>query len=108
MKAILKRSITFKDGETWNPGQTIIITVNPDRPMTAQLISHINTDYGNYKKVRSAHLYKWFDEFQSFTIDDLEEATIDGICPSLTGDMVEPDGWDSEGTPSILLACGMC
>jgi len=108
MKAILKRSITFKNGETWNPGQTITININQDSPMQAQLISHINTDYGNYKKVRSSNLHLWFDEFQPFTMADLEEATMDGICPSLTGDMVEPDGWDSEGTPSILLACGIC
>ncbi len=108
MKAVLKRLITFKDGQTWNPGQEIIITINHDRPTRAQLISQVNTDYGNYKTVRSANLYKWFDEFQSFNMDDIEEAIMDGACPSLTGDMVEPDGWDSEGTPSILLACGMC
>ena len=107
MKAILRRSITFKDGETWTPGQTIIITVNPDRPTMAQLISHINTDYGNYKKVKSTHLYKWFNEFQQFTMDDLEEGLCDCSCMSLTGDQVEPDGWDSNGMPSILLAAGM-
>jgi len=110
MKAILKHSITFKDGETWTPGQTIIITINQDRPTVAQLISNINTDYGNYgnyKKVRSAHLYKWFNEFIKFNMDDLEEAVCDGSCPSLTGDNVEPDGWDCKGMPSILLAAGI-
>jgi len=108
MKAILKRSITFKDGTTWKPGQTIIITVSEKRPTMAQMISHVNTDYGIYKNVRSSQLYKWFDEFISFGMDDLEEAVCDCVCPSLTGDNVEPDGWDSNGMPSILLAAGLC
>jgi len=107
MKAILKHSITFKDGSIWTPDQTIIITINQDRPTMAQLISHVNTSYGNYKKVSSAHLYKWFNEFIKFNMDDLEEALRDGSCPSLTGDQVEPDGWDSNDMPSILLAAGI-
>ncbi len=107
MNAILKHSITFKDGETWKPGQTVIIEVNQDKPMVARLTSLINTDYGNYKKVRSTSLHRWFDEFISVTMDDLQESIFDGECPSLTGDSVEPDGWDSKGMPSILIAAGV-
>ena len=37
----------------------------------------------------------------------LENWTNDGICKSVGGETVELDGWDSNGTPSWLLALGM-
>ena len=37
----------------------------------------------------------------------IEKWTYDSICKSLNGKTVEPDGWDSDGTPSWLLALGM-
>jgi hypothetical protein len=37
----------------------------------------------------------------------LEEAMMDGDCRSIAGHVVEPDGWDYEGTPSWLLALGV-
>lgn len=45
--------------------------------------------------------------FQCPTLEELEGAVSDGVCESVGGDSVEPDGWDSEGSPSWLLALGM-
>lgn len=107
MKTILRKSVTFKkDGTTWPVGTAVNININQDRP-TVALINRISNP-NDIKKARSRYLYKWFNEFQPFTMEDMKEAIFDGVCPSLTGTMVEPDGWDSEGMPSILLACGMC
>lgn len=53
------------------------------------------------------HLYVHFEEFVEVTMDMIQEAMMDGECLSMTGDTVEPDGWDSEGFPSILMAAGI-
>ena len=45
--------------------------------------------------------------FRQPSIDALEEAVYDGVCESVAGHSVEPDGWDHEGSPSWLLALGM-
>lgn len=45
--------------------------------------------------------------FKSPSLNKLEKASDDGICPSVGGKRVEPDGWDENGSPSWLLALGM-
>ena len=45
--------------------------------------------------------------FHAPEMDELEEANNDGVCPSIGGEQVEPDGWDSNGAPSWLLALGL-
>ena len=45
--------------------------------------------------------------FERPTMEDLEEQINDGVCSSVGGNSVEPDGWDFEGTPSWLLVLGM-
>lgn len=45
--------------------------------------------------------------FKAPDLEELQEAVSDGICPSIGGDSVEPDGWGSEGDPSWLMALGM-
>jgi hypothetical protein len=102
MRTTLRKSITFKDGTIWEAGQDVIIEVKKESPSRAILCLN-----GAPKTVRSASLHKWFDEFISFNMDDLEGAVMDCSCPSLTGVEIEPDGWDSDGFPSILLAAGV-
>ena len=106
MKTFLKKSITFKDGSVWTDGTQVHVCVEHDRPMIAYR-SQVEFPL-EVKKVHSVNLYKWFDEFEQYSMSDIEEAVMDGRCPSLTGQDVEPDGWDSEDFPSLLLAAGMC
>lgn len=40
-------------------------------------------------------------------LDDLNRWVWDSVCDSVAGEQVEPDGWDSNGYPSWLLALGM-
>lgn len=40
-------------------------------------------------------------------VEDLERLVCDSICPSLTGDSVEPDGHGPDGAPSWLLVLGL-
>ena len=51
-------------------------------------------------------LHKYFTDFEEYTLSDAETAMMDGACPSVTGQEVEPDGWDEHGMPSILMAFG--
>jgi len=57
--------------------------------------------------INTLKLGKYFDGFDTFCDQDFEEAAMDCVSPSVTGETVEPDGWDSQGFPSILLAAGL-
>lgn len=105
MNAITTSQITFKDGSVWEKGTRVNISVNPDRP-TVAVLYNLNTEAE--KRVRSIRLYRWFaNDFISIDEHDIEECIMDDVCPTLTGDMVEPDGWDSNGFPSLLLAMSL-
>ena len=41
------------------------------------------------------------------SIATMEKWSSNGIAKSLLGAKVEPDGWDSDGSPSWMLAMGM-
>lgn len=45
--------------------------------------------------------------FRAPSIEELEEEYSDSVVQSVAGHRVEPDGWDSHGSPSWLLALGM-
>lgn len=101
----LDRKITFKNGGAWEAGQTVLVEVEKNRPHIA-LIRQVD-DLDNIKKVKSEHLYMYINDFIMITMDALEAATFDSVCPSLLGCDVEPDGWDADGFPSILQATYM-
>lgn len=105
MITISRTQIRFKDGSVWEKGTMVEITVNRMTPHIAQLA--LPGDETPPRKVRSMNLYIWFDEFIEITEDVIQEAVMDGTCPSLLGDDVEPDGWDSAGFPSAMLAYGI-
>ena len=45
--------------------------------------------------------------FKTPSMEELEEWVNDGVCESIAGERVEPDGWDEHGSPSWLLAMGL-
>lgn len=45
--------------------------------------------------------------FNCPSMDELEESANDGVCQSIAGETVEPDGYDEHGSPSWLLALDM-
>lgn len=100
MKCNLKKPLTLKDGSTYAKGTKVLVSVKEDRPSVALL------QIGNREiKIRSASLYRYFKNFEPMDMTDPD--LMDSIVPSLTGEMVEPDGWDEYGFPSVLLAAGM-
>ena len=57
--------------------------------------------------VRPSHLPAYFSRFKAPSMRTLEKWVNDGICKSVLGKTVEPDGYDEDGSPSWLLALGM-
>ena len=59
-------------------------------------------------RCRSTHWNKYFKTNSKLPSDKMIETWVyDGVCKSLGGNRVEPDGWSFDGTPSWLLAMGM-
>jgi hypothetical protein len=56
---------------------------------------------------KSARWNYYFKGKKIPTEKTLENWYSEGVCKSLAGKRVEPDGWDDVGTPSWLLVLGM-
>lgn len=58
--------------------------------------------------IHMVNLFRYFPEFIEVTPEAIDNAMMDGECPSMTGETgIEPDGYDSDGWPSILSAAGI-
>ena len=97
-----KLEVRVKDSK--NPGQVIILPAGLPCSFTESgnrvLIPHESRPEQPYNvRVSSA--------FREPSLKKLENWSNDGVCQSVLGERVEPDGWDSYGSPSWLLALGM-
>jgi hypothetical protein len=103
MQKAFKKSATLKSGLIIPKGTKATIQMDPNNPMIVHL-SGAGFDF----KSRSASLHKYFPGFVNpyEIIGDPDEFD-SCIVPSLTGEDVEPDGYDDKGFPSVLLALGM-
>ncbi len=95
-----KLEVRVKDGKggaiTLPPG--LPVTFSPDGSRC--LIPHNSRPEKPYNvRVTSC--------FKSPSVRSLENWSNDGVCQSVGGKRVEPDGWDENGSPSWLLALGM-
>jgi len=104
MNTYNRKEIRWFDGTSWSPGTEISVRADNKTPVFSFLTNVLT---GQIKKIRTLHLCFYFAEFIPVSEDMLTEALMDGDCPSLTGQEVDPDGWDKEGFPSILLAAGL-
>jgi len=57
-----------------------------------------------YRTVKATNHVKFYKEP---SISKLEKMSDDGICTTVTGDKVEPDGFGENGSPSWLLVMGL-
>lgn len=90
-----QKEIKLKDGGILPKG--LPVTFNEEKPWICLVQAERPEPYRI--RVKSA--------FKMPSIRSLEEAAMDGVCDSIAGEQVEPDGWDSHGSPSWLLALGM-
>jgi len=100
----VNRSIKLANGETVPAGSEVSIYVQKHRPTFATVFYRPVGDI----RISCANLWRYFDDFIKPNEGDITDALCDGICPSIFGGTdVEPDGWDADGFPSLLLALGM-
>lgn len=98
----LKKDLVLKSGVKYPKGMMFGIKVEESKPTVAILFAKEGTEI----KIRSISLHKYFKGFVK-PATELADPDFDScIVPSLTGENVEPDGWDEKGFPSILLALG--
>jgi hypothetical protein len=106
MNTTSKNQIKLKDGRIYSTGENFNVVPSIDRPDYGALCFPLSG--GAAFKIPYSRLPKLFTDFHSVTEEELEEAVMDCYCPSITGEDVEPDGHDSHGFPSWLIALGMC
>ncbi len=97
------KEIKLKDGTIIPTGTKCRVTFNGNGSNLVRVYPDGFRDF----QTRASHLTVWFSAFKTPSLSELEEWSNDGICESMLGNRVEPDGWDSEGSPSWLLALGM-
>lgn len=94
-QGVSEKAVTMKDGTTVPKGSPVqFIKEHPEKCYVQ------GARFEAYRvKVSSA--------FTPPSMEELEESVSDGVCDSVLGEPVEPDGWDCHGSPSWLLALGM-
>lgn len=100
----LKRDIWLKSGEIVPQGSKATVEFDPDRASLAILkVEGRNEPV----KVSTINLHEYFAGFgMPPSRATLAKWVHDGIAKSVAGQRVEPDGWDSKGTPSWLIVLG--
>ena len=59
-------------------------------------------------RMRTVNLHKYFPEFEGpLSVEEWNNAEFEDGWLSILGETIEPDGWDSKGFPSQLLAMGL-
>jgi hypothetical protein len=90
-----------KTGITYNVGDCATVTFEK----TSSVIHFIN----GRVRTPAKNLCRYFESFDPLPSDELLADWIcDGMCESVTGQPVEPDGYGTDGSPSWLLALGLC
>jgi hypothetical protein len=98
MKTTNTSPIKFKDGK--------IIAVGTVCELSFTGENNIVTVNGVYR-LSAGRLPRYFKKFKAPSMKTLEKWSDEGIAKSILGRRVEPDGYDSDGSPSWMLAIGI-
>jgi hypothetical protein len=104
MKTKLIKQLKTKSGEIIEAGRGVVVKWD-DYTGKASLYFE-----GREKRVvvSNERLHKYISEAREpMGMEELEDAVNDGVCESILGERVEPDGHDEHGSPSWLLSMGM-
>jgi hypothetical protein len=100
----IKKELKTKTGVVYPVGSYASVTFPGDG-----IICLLHLSDGSRMKMYACNLHKYLEGFDSTPDDDtLERWGFDGVCESVTGYTVEPDGHSEDGAPSWLLALGLC
>lgn len=108
-----ERDIKLKTGEVVPAGTECTvkfeILTSPENPDVRGFFAIVSPHCGVRDfRVRARNLSFYFPKnFKTPTLRTLEKWATDGVARSMLGRKVEPDGWDSDNSPSWLLALGL-
>ncbi len=102
IRGIVIREIRFKDGYILQKGTTAII-VWPDPHGKPTQVNVLNRDRSLHCPACTA--LAWIG--LSISEEELAAAVMNGTCETPNGNLVEPDGVDSDGAPSWLRIHGL-
>jgi hypothetical protein len=103
MRKTTVKEIKMKDGSVVPVGTMLEVRFPKEHRGTGAFVtsSGLSREYGMHTKALIIFL-----GLKVPTEKTLWNWTMEGYAKSLGGKKVEPDGWDSEGNPSWLLALG--
>ncbi len=109
MITTLKKDTPLKNaGVVWLAGETIQVTTYETQGVKVPTYAWVeNLDRGGKIACKMSQLHVLSSKFDPITEEAIAEAMMDSVCESMTGERVEPDGYDSKGFPSILMAVGL-
>ena len=99
----IKKEIRYKTGIIWQVGEQVKIEVMANKP-TDTIMTNLTT--GRTGLIPTRYLHRHFDGFIELTDNVISEAVMCD-CQTIRGELIEPDGWDTDGMPSILLAMAL-
>lgn len=103
-KVVTSNQIKLANGLVVPSGELCMVVVEKRRPTVAKVWAPSVGDFS----VQCKNLWRYFGDFLQITDDMIEDAIMDGACMSIYDfNEVDPDGWDPDGFPSILLAMGI-
>lgn len=95
IKRKLYRDVKMKSGDVLKKGTVVFLA-----PTDNHMICTVSVGTNDYKM-------RWTSVVRPPSMNALMEQDCDGICETIRGERVEPDGIDDHGFPSWLLALGM-
>ena len=93
MEVTVTDTLKFKNGKVWEKGKLIHIFPHEENP------TFIIVNDGISQFITTSQLLKYFNEIQWPTLENLSEWLLKDVYETITGEIVEPDGRDSEGWP---------
>lgn len=106
MKTTTKKSFTSKKGTAINKGERVTVSFTVKGKASQEFLPNyvrIRTEDGRSIITRN---FKGAG-IRVPSMRALEHWACDSVCESVFGSVIEPDGWDSEGSPSWLLVFGI-
>lgn len=97
MRHKLPREIKLKNGSTIPVGAVVDVLPDQKHPDRICKVAYDGTVYR----------LRYTSVFKQPNMHTIESAVCDGVCESILGQTVEPDGYDDHGFPSWLLALGV-
>lgn len=100
------KEIKFKNGLVIPVGTNLTVTFTVGQ-MVAELTGGSAGGVPVSLKLRCSSLPRYFSRFKEPSIKTMEKWSDNGIAMSMLGKRVEPDGYDSDGSPSWMLVVGI-